>query len=135
MPLLFNDSSFQQSANPKRATGFPSPADDFFEQRLDLNEQFIKHQEATFFARMVGDAMVNAGIHDGDLLIVDRSLPIESGQIVIAYLNGDFTVKRLQRRNDQITLLSENPRHRPITITEGQDLIIWGVVTTVIHRL
>ena len=120
--------------------GFPSPADDFMEQRLDLNEHLIQHPAATFFVRVDGDSMVGAGIHQGDILIVDRSLEPTNGRIVIAILDGAFTVKRIRiggtfGREAQIFLESENPAFSPIRIPPESDFQVWGVVTYVIHSL
>ena len=113
--------------------GFPSPADDYLEGGLDLNEHLIEHPAATFFLRVSGDSMTGAGIHAGDILIVDRSITPGDGKIVIAAVDGELTVKRLCRRGGQIRLLSENPRYPPININTGQDLHIWGVVIHAIH--
>lgn len=113
--------------------GFPSPADDYVEARLDLNEHLIKHPSATFFVRASGDSMMNAGIHPGDILVVDRSIEASHGRIVIAAIDGELTVKRLHRQRGEIQLLAENPLYAPIYIREEADLVIWGVVTNVIH--
>ena len=115
--------------------GFPSPADDYLDKRLDLNEFLIKHPAATFFVRVDGDSMVNAGIYSGDILIVDRSLEPKNNKIIIAVVNGEFTVKRFRRTKEKIYLLSENPDFQPIEITEDVDFEIWGVVIHVIHSL
>lgn len=117
----------------KIAAGFPSPADDYVEDRIDLNQHLIRHQEATFFLRVKGDSMLGAGIHDGDLLIVDRALDPVDGKIVIAVLDGELTVKRLERKKGRLRLLPENPAYPPIEVKNEQDLVIWGVVTHVIH--
>jgi DNA polymerase V len=117
----------------KIAAGFPSPADDYVEDRIDLNQHLIRHKEASFFLRVKGDSMLGAGIHDGDLLIVDRALEPTDGKIVIAVLDGELTVKRLERRHGRIRLLPENPAYPPIEVKNEQDLVIWGVVTHVIH--
>lgn len=117
----------------KIAAGFPSPADDYVEDRIDLNQHLIRHKEATFFLRVKGDSMLGAGIHDGDLLIVDRALDPVDGKIVIAVLDGELTVKRLERRKGIIRLVPENPAFPPIEVKNEQDLVIWGVVTNVIH--
>ncbi len=114
--------------------GFPSPADDHLEDRLDLNKHLIHHQEATFFVRAQGESMLNAGIHPGDILVVDKSLPAKSSKIVIAVVDGEFTVKRLHKYKGKITLKAENPEFDDIVISEGNELIIWGVVTSVIHQ-
>ncbi|MCH9645392.1 MAG: translesion error-prone DNA polymerase V autoproteolytic subunit [Proteobacteria bacterium] len=114
--------------------GFPSPADDHLEDQLDLNKHLIHHQEATFFVRAQGESMLNAGIHPGDILVVDKSLPAKSSKIVIAVVDGEFTVKRLHKYKGKITLKAENPEFDDIEICEGSELIIWGVVTSVIHQ-
>ncbi len=115
--------------------GFPSPADDYIERKLDLNTHLIKHPAATFFVKAAGDSMINAGIQSGDMLVVDRSLEATHGRVVIAAINGELTVKRLSRQHNQVKLLAENPAYAPIDITDEQDLVIWGVVTHVIHQV
>jgi DNA polymerase V len=115
--------------------GFPSPADDDIDEKLDLNELLIKHPTATFFLRVSGSSMINAGIHHNDILIVDRSLEPGHGKIVIAAVNGELTVKRLHIDGKKVFLVAENAAFRPIEITEGTELHIWGVVTNVIHPL
>lgn len=117
----------------KAAAGFPSPATDHVERRLDLTEHLVLHPETTFFMRVKGDSMTGAGIHDGDLLVVDRSLEPASGRVVVAALDGELTVKRLQRRQGRIMLKSENPAYPAITVGEDRDLQIWGVVAYVVH--
>ena len=114
--------------------GFPSPADDHLEDTLDLNTHLIQHQEATFFVKAQGDSMIGAGIHQGDILIVDKSLTPKSGKIVIAVVDGEFTVKRLHKYKGNITLKAENPEFKDIKIRGTDELIIWGVVTSVIHQ-
>lgn len=113
--------------------GFPSPADDYIEMHLDLNTHLIKHPSATFFVTAAGDSMIHDGIAPGDMLVVDRSLEAVHGKIVIAALNGELTVKRLSRIDGQVKLLPANDQYRPIEITGEEDLVIWGVVTHVIH--
>jgi DNA polymerase V len=103
------------------------------EQRLDLNEHLIQHPAATFFVRVEGESMKDAGIHRGDILIVDRSLETTNGRIVIAVIDGEFTVKRLRIENDTILLEAENPGFPAIRIQSGWDFQIWGVVTYIIH--
>lgn len=115
--------------------GFPSPADDYIEGKLDINKHLVKHPAATFYVRVSGDSMLGAGIHCGDLLVVDRSLEAKNGNVVVAVLDGDLTVKRLYKRDGVIRLLPENPQYQPIEIAEGQSFEIWGVVTSVIHAL
>ncbi len=116
------------------SAGFPSPADDFIDKKLDLNEFLISHPSATFFVRAEGTSMIEAGIHPGDILIVDKALEAGSGSIVIAVIEGEFTVKRFQRTGGRCFLLAENPSFKPIEITEGMRVEVWGVVTYVIHK-
>jgi DNA polymerase V len=130
-PLLVNLPLFAA----KVPAGFPSPADDHLEASIDLNLHYIKHPAATFFVKVQGDSMLNAGIHNGDTLIVDRSLEAQSGSIVVAVVNGDLTVKRLRLEGDEVWLLPENEKYAPISIKEGVELHIWGVVAHVIHSL
>ena len=115
--------------------GFPSPAENYVESELNLHEHLIPHKETTFFLRAKGDSMIGAGIHDGDLLIVDKSLTPCHNNIVIAVVDGSFTVKRLYLRVGKTRLIAENPNFPPIDFGDGQVLEIWGVVTNVIHRL
>ena len=115
--------------------GFPSPAEEHVEGRLDLNEHLIRHPAATFFVRASGDSMLGAGIHPGDLLVVDRSLEPAHGKVVIAVVDNELTVKRLEVRDGRVRLLAENDRYPPIACAEGADLRIWGVVTSVAHSL
>ncbi|MFH7326662.1 LexA family protein [Desulfurivibrio sp. C05AmB] len=117
------------------SAGFPSPADDYVDSRLDLNDFLVKHPAATFFVRVAGDSMIGAGIHHGDILVVDRSLEPVSGKVVIAVVNGELTVKRLQQENGLVRLVAENPDYPPIELTEETAGEIWGVVTSVIHSL
>ncbi len=117
----------------KVAAGFPSPADDYLEKNLDLNEFLIKHPVATFFVRVDGDSMVGAGIHHGDILIVDRALEPTDRKVVIAIVDGQLTVKRLRHVDGKIMLVPENEAYPPLVIPGGTELEIWGVVTTVIH--
>ena len=123
--------------------GFPSPADDYVERSLDLNEELIRHPAATYFLRAGGCSMQGAGIHDGDLLVVDRSIDAEVGMVVVAVVDGDFTVKRLANakgsRSDEcegeaLVLAAEHPGYPPIPIGPDTEVRVWGVVTSVIHR-
>ncbi len=113
--------------------GFPSPADDHIESQLDLNTHLIRHPAATFFVRVAGDSMTGAGIHSGDILIVDRSLEPTDKKVVIAIVNGEITVKRLRKRKGRLLLVPENDNYQPVPLEDGAELEIWGVVTTVIH--
>ncbi|MDQ7798486.1 MAG: translesion error-prone DNA polymerase V autoproteolytic subunit [Candidatus Edwardsbacteria bacterium] len=117
------------------AAGFPSPADDFLDKKLDLNEHLIRHPAATFFVRVQGNSMIQAGIHSGDVLIVDRSLEPADRKIVVAVVNGELTVKRLRRKKDRTVLTAENPEYQDIEVTPEMDFDIWGVVIHVIHSV
>jgi DNA polymerase V len=115
--------------------GFPSPAEDYIEDRLDLNEHLIDHPAATYFVRVAGTSMVDAGIHDGDILVVDRALEPVDGKVVVASLNGDLSVKRLRQEDDTVYLMAENDDYDDIEITPHNDFQVWGVVTHVIHSV
>jgi len=117
------------------SAGFPSPADDFIDKALDLNEFLISHPAATFFVRVEGSSMIDAGIRPGDILIVDRALEVRSGNVVIAVIDNEFTVKRFERCCDTCRLLAENPAFEPIEIKDGMQVEVWGVVTYVIHKV
>jgi len=114
--------------------GFPSPADDYIEKQLDLNEFMIKHPSATFFVRVEGESMRDAGILSGDMLVVDRSLTPANGRIIVAILDGEFTVKRMVIEADQVYLAPENPDYSRIKIQPESLFQVWGVVTYVIHK-
>lgn len=117
------------------SAGFPSPADDYLESKLDLNDLLIKNPASTFFVRVTGDSMINAGINSGDILVVDRSLDAKDGSIVIAVINGELTVKRLSSKNGRIRLIPENAFYKPIYITEDMNFEVWGIVRSVIHSV
>lgn len=113
--------------------GFPSPADDYVEDVLDLNKLLIQNKPATFFLRVKGDSMINAGIHDGDIIVVDRSIAPMDRSVVVAVVDNELTIKRLVRRNGIVELHPENPKYEPIRFKEGQELTVWGVVTGSVH--
>ena len=115
--------------------GFPSPADDYVDRALDLHEELVPRPAATFFVRARGESMIGAGIHDGDLLVVDRSLAPVPGRVVIAALDGALTIKRLGRGEHGLRLEAENDAYPPIEVGEDTDARIWGVVTSVIHAV
>lgn len=115
--------------------GFPSPADDYLDNRLDLHKHLVQHETATFFLRAHGQSMINAGIHDGDLLIVDRAIEAAHNRVVIAALDGELVVKRLVRRNGRVLLVPDNPDYPEFDITNREHVHIWGVVTYAIHKL
>lgn len=128
---------FTQAEVPTaNATGFGAAADDYMERGIDLNEQLVRNKPSTFFMRVSSDSMNGAGIHDGDVVIVDRSLKPYSGKIVIAVLNGEMLIRRLEKTMNKIRLLPETPKLAAIEIdTSSADFAIWGVVTYVIHSL
>jgi len=115
--------------------GFPSPADDYKENKLDLNELVIRHPEATFYVRVSGDSMRQAGIDAGDILVVDRSMMAAHNAIVVAMLDGEFTIKRFVQRGEQLYLVPENPQYAPIKIEGEMEFQVWGVVTYCIKHL
>jgi DNA polymerase V len=117
------------------SAGFPSPADDFKEQRLSLDEELVKNKEATFYARVSGQSMIGAGLDDNDLLVIDRSLEPENNRIAVCFLDGEFTVKRLRVTKDEVWLQPENPNYPIINITEENNFLIWGIVTNVIKKV
>ncbi len=117
------------------SAGFPSPAEDFKEQRLSLDKELIKNKEATFFAKVSGQSMIGAGLDDNDLLVIDRSLEPENNKIAVCFLDGEFTVKRLRVSNGEVWLQPENPDYPIINITEENDFLIWGIVTNVIKKV
>ena len=117
------------------SAGFPSPAEDYIEGQLDLNKHLIKRPAATYFVRVTGDSMIGAGIHSGDLLIVDRSLEARDKSVVIANVNGELTVKRIRLQNGKVTLVAENENYPSREIDQETAFEIWGVVKHVIHSL
>ncbi|MCZ2458719.1 MAG: translesion error-prone DNA polymerase V autoproteolytic subunit [Chitinophagales bacterium] len=123
----------QQDVRTANATGFGAAADDYAERGIDLNEQLIKNKPATFFFRMKGDAMRDAGVFEGDVLIVDRSLKLANGKIIVAVLNGELLVRRFHKNFSSAFLIPENNRYKTINLAEFSDFAIWGVVTYVIH--
>ncbi|HEX8423744.1 MAG TPA: translesion error-prone DNA polymerase V autoproteolytic subunit [Pyrinomonadaceae bacterium] len=117
------------------SAGFPSPAEDYIEGRLDLNRHLIKHPAATFFVRVAGDSMIGAGIHPGDILVVDRALEPLDSNVVIAVIDGELTVKRISQRHGKLFLVPDNQAYEPLEIVEAMEFEVWGVVTSVIHNL
>jgi len=115
--------------------GFPSPADDYLEAKLDLNQLLIQNPSSTFFARVRGNSMVDAGIHDGDILIIDKSLEPKQTSVLVCFIDGEFTVKRVQKKNGDFYLMPQNKEFSPIKVDKGSDFRLWGVVTHCIHNL
>ena len=125
----------QQEVKTANATGFGAAADDYMERGIDLNEQLINNKPATYFFRMKGDAMRDAGIFDHDVLIVDRSIKLADGKIMVAILNGELLVRRFHKNFSSAFLIPENTRYKTINLAEFSDFMVWGVVTYVIHAL
>ncbi len=117
------------------SAGFPSPADDFKEVRISLDKAVVKNEAATFYARVAGQSMVGAGLDDGDLLVIDRSLEPADGKIAVCFVDGEFTVKRLKVDKDCVWLMPENAQYKPLQVTEENELIIWGIVTHVLKAV
>ena len=114
--------------------GFPSPADDYLDMDLNLHDYLVQHPSATFCVRAVGDSMVDAGIHSSDVMVVDRALNPKNNDIVLAVVNGEFTVKRIKKSENELYLMPANDNYRPIKITEEMNFQVWGVVTFIIHK-
>lgn len=117
------------------SAGFPSPAADFMENRIDLNTELSKNPLATFYIKVSGNSMIDAGIENNDVLVVDRSLEPQNNKIAICFIDGEFTVKRISVKKDEMFLLPENKNYEPIKITQETQLIIWGIVTYVIKSV
>jgi len=122
-------------AHEKLSAGFPSPADDFKELRISIDQEVVRNEEATFYARVSGESMQGAGLDDGDLLVIDRSMEPKNGKIAVCCIDGEFTVKRLKVVEDGVFLIPENPKYQPIKVTEENELIIWGIVTYVVKKV
>ena len=116
------------------SAGFPSPAGDYIELELNLKELFVRNESSTFFVEVVGNSMLNAGIHNGDILVIDKSLDPVDDSILVCFVDGEFTVKRVGKIKGSFYLLPENPQFKPIKIDDNSDFRLWGVVTFVIHK-
>tara|TARA_Y100001968_G_C19404098_1_gene742677 strand:+ start:141 stop:593 length:453 start_codon:yes stop_codon:yes gene_type:complete len=137
-PLSFSNGGaylFKPLISGSVAASFPSPADDYIDVGINLHERLINNPASTFFLRVNGHSMINAGIRDGDLLIVDRSLDARPGLIVVAIINGSFTIKRLTYKDGKLYLEAANPNYSPFEIDEHEDIQIWGVAIHSIHHL
>ncbi|WP_298763119.1 translesion error-prone DNA polymerase V autoproteolytic subunit [uncultured Polaribacter sp.] len=117
------------------SAGFPAPAEDFEQERVSLDEELVKNKDTTFFAKVKGQSMINAGLNDQDLLVIDRSLPPEDKKIAVCFVDGEFTVKRLRVQGKEVWLQPENPDYPIIKITAENDFVIWGIVTNVIKKV
>ena len=115
--------------------GFPSPATDYMTQAIDLNKELVKHPAATFYGRVVGDSMIDAGVDEGDSLVIDRALTAKDGDMAVCFVDGEFTLKYLRMKDAGLTLVPANPNYPQIQITEGVDFRMWGVVTYIIKKV
>ena len=115
--------------------GFPSPAQDYMEQAIDLNKELIKHPASTFYGRVKGDSMIDADVHDGDILVIDKSLDPQDGDMAVCYIDGEFTIKYIKIEKDIIWLVPANKEYKPIKVTIENDFLIWGIVTYCIKNL
>ncbi|NTU53869.1 MAG: translesion error-prone DNA polymerase V autoproteolytic subunit [Chlorobiaceae bacterium] len=116
------------------SAGFPSPAEDHLELKLDLNRALVRHPNATFYGRVKGSSMIDAGIEEGDILVIDKSLEPKDGDIAVCFLDGEFTVKRIAKREDGLYLVPANIDYKPVRIAEESEFQVWGIVTYVIHK-
>ena len=121
-------------ASSEISAGFPSPAEDHLELKLDLNKELIRHPSATFYGRVKGYSMVDAGIDEGDTLVIDKSLDPKEGDIAVCFLDGEFTVKRIGKQGGRMCLMPANEEFEPIPVTGENEFIVWGIVTYVIHK-
>ncbi len=117
------------------SAGFPSPADDYIELSIDLNKELITHPSSTFFGRVKGYSMKDAGIEEGDILVIDKSLSPKSGSVAVCFIDGEFTVKRLKNIKNNLYLIPENPEFKPLKITNDNNFQVWGIVTYVIKKM
>ena len=115
--------------------GFPSPAADFDGSKISLDNVLVKNREATFYAKASGNSMIGAGIDDGDILVIDKSLEPQNNKVAVCFIDGEFTIKRIKIEKDCVYLMPENKNYQPIKVTEENELIIWGIVTYVIKSI
>lgn len=115
--------------------GFPSPAEDYLEATMDLNKTLIKHPAATFYGRVKGVSMIDAGVSEGDILIIDKSLRYKNNALAVCFINGEFTLKRIRKEGNQLYLIPANSDFQPIPVKEDDDFLIWGIVTYIIKRV
>lgn len=121
-------------AGKQIVAGFPSPAEDYLEPALDLNRALIKNPSATFYGRVKGESMQDAGVDDGDLLVIDKSLKYRNGALAVCYLNGEFTLKQIKMSGKQLWLMPANAAYQPISVNEDDDFLVWGIVTYLIKK-
>ena len=127
--------SLPSMAQTEIHAGFPSPATDYMTQAIDLNKELVKHPAATFYGRVVGDSMIDAGVEEGDILVIDKSLEARDGDMTVCFVDGEFALKYIRFRDSGLTLLPANDKYPAIEVSEGSDFIMWGVVTYVIKKV
>lgn len=126
LPLPYADAGIK--------AGFPSPAQDYLSQTIDLNKELVKHPASTFYGRVSGDSMIDAGLYDGDIIVIDKSIKPQTGHMAVCFIDGEFTVKYIELHQNYIMLIPANDTFNPITVTPENDFIIWGIVTASIHN-
>ena len=129
------DMQHPQMAHSEIHAGFPSPATDYMTQAIDLNRELVKHPAATFYGRVVGDSMIDDGVEEGDILVIDKALEARDGDMAVCFVDGEFTLKRLKFHDDGLSLVPANPKYPVIEVTEGVDFMMWGVVTYIIKKV
>ena len=129
------DGQHPQMAQSEIHAGFPSPATDYMTQAIDLNKELVKHPAATFYGRVVGDSMIDDGVEEGDILVIDKALEARDGDMAVCFVDGEFTLKRLKFNDDGLSLVPANPKYPVIEVTEGVDFMMWGVVTYIIKKI
>lgn len=129
------DGQHPQMAQSEIHAGFPSPATDYMTQAIDLNKELVKHPAATFYGRVVGDSMLDDGVEEGDILVIDKALEARDGDMAVCFVDGEFTLKRLKFHDDALSLVPANPKYPVIEVTEGVDFMMWGVVTYIIKKV
>lgn len=115
--------------------GFPSPAQDYMTDSIDLNRDIIRHSDSTFYARAKGDSMIDAGVNDGDILVIDKALQPQNGNMAVCCIEGEFTLKFIEVYDDHIVLRPANPKYEPIVVDKEEGFVVWGVVTYIIHKV
>ena len=133
--MNMNENQLPGMAQDGIHAGFPSPATDYMTQAIDLNKELVKHPAATFYGRVVGDSMIDAGVDEGDILVIDKALEAKDGDMAVCFVDGEFTLKYLSIKEDEIVLKPANPKYPEIVITEGVDFKMWGVVTYIIKKV
>ena len=129
------DGQHPQMAQSEIHAGFPSPATDYMTQAIDLNKELVKHPAATFYGRVVGDSMIDDGVEEGDILVIDKALEARDGDMTVCFVDGEFTLKRLKFHDGGLSLVPANPKYPVIEVTEGVDFMMWGVVTYIIKKI